>query len=43
MKKYIISGNRSKVAASKLAEMGYTNIYEFGGIDTGWTYDTVRG
>ena len=28
------SGNRSKLAAQKLAEMGYTNIYEFGGIST---------
>lgn len=33
------SGNRSKTASSKLADLGYTNIYEFGGINT-WPYDT---
>ncbi len=38
---YCRSGNRSKQAASKLAAMGYTNIYEFGGINT-WTGDVVR-
>ena len=31
---YCRSGNRSKEAAQKLAEMGYINIYEFGGIST---------
>lgn len=29
---YCRSGRRSKVAAQKLADMGYTNIVEFGGI-----------
>ena len=29
---YCRSGNRSKQAAEKLAEQGYTNIIEFGGI-----------
>lgn len=38
---YCRSGNRSKQAAQKLADMGYTNIYEFGGIIT-WEYDTVK-
>ena len=33
---YCRSGNRSKQAAQKLADMGYTNIYEFGGI-LDWT------
>lgn len=33
---YCRSGNRSKQAAQKLAEIGYTNIYEFGGI-IDWT------
>ena len=33
---YCRSGNRSKQAAQKLSDMGYTNIYEFGGINT-WT------
>ena len=30
---YCRSGNRSKQAAQKLADMGYTNIVEFGGIN----------
>ena len=29
---YCRSGRRSKEASSKLAALGYTNIYEFGGI-----------
>ena len=33
---YCRSGNRSKQAAAKLAAMGYSHIYEFGGINT-WT------
>lgn len=37
---YCRSGNRSKQAAQKLAGMGYTNVYEFGGILT-WTGDIV--
>lgn len=36
---YCRSGNRSKTASSKLAELGYINIYEFGGIST-WPYET---
>ena len=36
---YCRSGNRSKTASSKLAELGYTNIYEFGGINP-WLYET---
>ena len=39
---YCRSGNRSKQAAQKLFDMGYTNIYEFGGINT-WTGDIVTG
>ena len=31
---YCRSGNRSKQAAKKLADMGYTKVYEFGGINT---------
>ena len=34
---YCRSGNRSKTASSALADLGYTNIYEFGGINT-WPY-----
>ncbi|MBR0528671.1 MAG: hypothetical protein IJJ76_02770 [Ruminococcus sp.] len=37
---YCRSGNRSKQAAQKLADMGYTNIYEFGGI-IDWTGEVV--
>ena len=33
---YCRSGRRSKEAAQKLADMGYTNLYEFGGI-IDWT------
>ena len=36
---YCRSGNRSKTASSALAELGYTNVYEFGGINT-WPYAT---
>ena len=36
---YCRSGNRSKTASSALADLGYTNIYEFGGINT-WPYET---
>lgn len=31
---YCRSGNRSKQAAQKLSAMGYTNVYEFGGVMT---------
>ena len=37
---YCRSGNRSKDASQKLADMGYTNVYEFGGINT-WEGDIV--
>ena len=37
---YCRSGNRSKQAAKKLADMGYTNIVEFGGINT-WPGEIV--
>ena len=37
---YCRSGNRSKQAAQKLFDMGYRNIYEFGGI-TDWTGEIV--
>ena len=31
---YCRSGNRSRQAAQKLSDLGYTNVYEFGGILT---------
>ena len=37
---YCRSGNRSKQASQKLFDMGYTNIYEFGGINS-WTGEIV--
>ena len=37
---YCRSGNRSKQASQKLADMGYVNIYEFGGI-IDWTGEVV--
>lgn len=38
---YCRIGNRSKTAAKTLAELGYTGIYEFGGITT-WPYDVEQ-
>ena len=38
---YCRSGNRSKKAAAALAELGYTGIYEFGGIST-WPYEVEQ-
>ena len=35
---YCRSGNRSKKAAAALSALGYTKIYEFGGILT-WPYE----
>ena len=35
---YCRSGRRSKIAAQALAELGYTNIKEFGGI-IDWPYE----
>ena len=37
---YCRSGNRSRQAAQKLFDMGYTNVYEFGGI-IDWTGEIV--
>ncbi|MBQ9959558.1 MAG: rhodanese-like domain-containing protein, partial [Oscillospiraceae bacterium] len=37
---YCRSGNRSKQAAQKLFDMGYTNIVEFGGINS-WPGEIV--
>ena len=36
---YCRSGNRSKTAANILLEMGYTNVYDLGGINS-WPYET---
>ena len=37
---YCRSGRRSKLAASELVTLGYTNVKEFGGI-IDWPYETV--
>ena len=39
---YCRTGNRSKQASQKLADMGYTNVYEFGGIND-WSGEIVTG
>ena len=39
---YCRSGNRSKQAAQKLVKLGYTNIVEFGGINS-WPGEVVSG
>lgn len=38
---YCRSGNRSKTASQALADLGYTQIYEFGGIRD-WPYEVER-
>ena len=38
---YCRSGNRSNQAANKLVKMGYTNVYDFGGI-IDWKGQIVR-
>ena len=37
---YCRSGNRSKQASQKLSDLGYTQVLEFGGINT-WTGEIV--
>jgi rhodanese-related sulfurtransferase len=37
---YCRSGNRSQQAAEKLIDLGYTNVYDFGGI-IDWPYETI--
>lgn len=37
---YCRTGRRSAIAAEELANMGYTNVYDFGGI-VDWPYETV--
>lgn len=38
---YCRSGNRSGQAAKKLVELGYTNVYDFGGI-IDWPYEVAK-
>lgn len=37
---YCQSGNRSALASKELIELGYLNIYDFGGIND-WKYDVI--
>ena len=39
---YCRSGRRSAIAAHEMVDMGYTNVYDFGGI-IDWPYDTISG
>lgn len=39
---YCRSGRRSALAAKDLIAMGYTNVYDLGGI-TKWTFGTISG
>ena len=39
---YCRSGNRSQTASAALAQLGYTQVYEFGGIQD-WPYEVEQG
>lgn len=39
---YCLSGARASSACSRLVKMGYTHVYNLGGI-TRWPYETVSG
>lgn len=39
---YCRSGRRSQAAAAALVDMGYTNVYDIGGI-IDWEYETISG
>lgn len=39
---YCRTGRRSEIASKKLIDMGYINVYDFGGI-VDWPFDTVSG
>ena len=38
---YCRSGRRSKIACEELVRLGYTNVYDFGGI-LDWPYEIVK-
>lgn len=38
---YCQSGNRSKMALEKLLDMGYTNVFDMGGIQS-WEYELIK-
>ncbi|WP_111947539.1 rhodanese-like domain-containing protein [Clostridium tetanomorphum] len=39
---YCNSGNKSGKAAEMLDKLGYTNVYDLGGM-VNWPYETIRG
>lgn len=39
---YCRTGRRSSIAASTLFRLGYTRVYDLGGIDS-WPFGTIRG
>jgi rhodanese-related sulfurtransferase len=39
---YCRTGRRSAAAANALVDMGYTSVYDFGGI-VDWSYETIAG
>lgn len=39
---YCRTGRRSEMAAKKLLELGYTQVYDFGGITTDWSGEVVK-
>ena len=39
---YCRSGKRSEKASKELIDLGYTNVYDFGGI-MDWPYETING
>ena len=40
---YCRTGRRSADVARLLIDMGYTRVYDFGGVQTDWDYDTISG
>lgn len=39
---YCRTGRRSALAAKELISMGYTDVLDFGGLETDWPYETVK-
>ena len=39
---YCQRGRRSRIASQRLVELGFTNIYDFGGIAY-WSFNTISG
>lgn len=39
---YCRTGRRSAIAAKELIRLGYTDVSDFGGLQTDWPYDVVK-